>query len=60
MKTEFWPEWDEEIELAKKERIASTKQRSCGSDHGVDCGCQNLQWKEEERRSERQKYKYKV
>ena len=25
MKTEFWPEWDEEIELAKKERIAFTK-----------------------------------
>ena len=25
MKSEFWPEWDEEIELAKKERIASTK-----------------------------------
>ena len=25
MKSEFWPQWEEEIEEAKKERIASTK-----------------------------------
>jgi len=25
MKSDFWPEWDEEIELAKKERLDSTK-----------------------------------